>query len=207
MAHGTFDATHNKIVESGFEMFLENGYERTNLRDLCARAGITTGSLYRHFESKEALFSHLVQPAVDEITAIFEKSEPLCREAVESGNLRKLWTIMDADRLLDYMYRNFDALKLLLKCSAGTRYSSFLNDVVNMEADISIRSLRAAKEHGLISDMCELPSEMEMHLICHAYVSSVFEAVLHDLDRDEMEHYTRTIMTFFTSGAYSVLGI
>ena len=205
MARGTFDATQKKIVESGLAMFLENGYERTNLRDLCARAGITTGSLYRDFESKAALFSYLVQPAVDEIRGIFAASESLCREAVESGNLRGLWTIMDADRLLDYMYRNFDALKLLLMCSDGTKYSGFLNDVVNLEADISLRSLRAAKERGLIR--AELPSETEMHLICHAYVSSVFEAVLHDLGRDEMEHYTRTIMTFFTAGSCSVLGI
>ena len=205
MARGTFDATQKKIVESGLAMFLENGYERTNLRDLCARAGITTGSLYRHFESKEALFSYLVQPAVDEIRGIFAASESLCREAVESGNLRELWTIMDADRLLDYMYRNFDALKLLLMCSDGTKYSGFLNDVVNLEADISLRSLRAAKERGLIS--ADLPSETEMHLICHAYVSSVFEAVLHDLARDEMEHYTRTIMAFFMAGSCSVLGI
>jgi AcrR family transcriptional regulator len=44
------------------KMFLENGFERTNLRDLCAEAGITTGSFYRHFTSKEDIFSYFVQP-------------------------------------------------------------------------------------------------------------------------------------------------
>ena len=113
--------------------------------------------------------------------------------------------IMDAERLLDYMYRNFDALKLLLKCSDGTKYSDFLNDVVCMEADISLRSLNAARERGFLS--AEIPSEPEMHMICHAYVSSVFEAVLHDLSRDVMENYIHTIVKFFTAGAYEVLGL
>ena len=142
MAHGTFENTHQRILESGKKMFLENGFERTNLRDLCARAGITTGSFYRHFESKEDLFSFFVNPAVEEMKKIFADAEPVCREAVENGEIRRLWMIMDAGRLLEYIYRNFDGLKLLLKCSDGTKYSDFLNDVVWMETDIFKRALR-----------------------------------------------------------------
>lgn len=205
MAHGTYEETHKKIVVSGMKLFLENGFERTNLRDLCAQAGITTGSFYRHFESKEDIFASFVQPAVDEIKKDFADAEPICREAIEAGDIRKLWMIMDANRLLDYIYRNFDALQLLLKCSDGTKYSDFLNDVVSMEADISMRSLRLAKERGFLP--AELPSETEMHMICHAYISSLFEAVLHNLSREEMERYIQTIVKFFTAGAYQVLGL
>ena len=205
MARGTYDDTQRRILDSGLKMFLKNGFERTNLRDLCADAGITTGSFYRHFASKEDLFSYFVEPAVDEIKRDFADAEPLCREAVESGNVRRLWMIMDANRLLDYIYRNFDRLKLLLKCADGTKYSDFLNDVVCMETDISLRSLRMAKALGHITE--ELPSEPEMHLLCHAYISSVFEAVLHDLSREDMEKYIHTIVTFFTAGAYQLLGL
>lgn len=205
MPHGTFDATHQRILESGMKMFLEKGFERTNLRDLCAQAGITTGSFYRHFESKEELFSFFAQPAVDEIQKIFADAEPVCREAVETGDIRRLWMIMDAEGLLDYIYRNFNALKLLLKCSDGTKYCDFLNDVVCMETDISLRSLILARDSGCLPG--ELPSEPEMHMICHAYVSSVFEAVLHDLSRDVMESYIHTIVRFFRAGAYEVLGL
>ena len=205
MARGTYEDTHQRILASGMKMFLENGFERTNLRELCAEAGVTTGSFYRHFESKEDIFSYFVQPTVDEIKKDFTDAEPLCREAVEAGDVRRLWLIMDAERLLDYIYRNFDALKLLLKCSDGTKYSDFLNDVVCMETDITLRSLGFAKERGLIA--VELPSETEMHLICHAYISSVLEAVLHDLSRNAMEKYIHTIVNFFMAGAYKVLGL
>ena len=55
MAVGTYETTHEKILESGKQLFLKNGYERTNLRELCKGAGITTGAYYRHFEDKAAL--------------------------------------------------------------------------------------------------------------------------------------------------------
>ena len=205
MAHGTYQDTHQKILASGLKMFLEKGFERTNLRDLCADAGITTGSFYRHFESKEDIFAYFVQPAVDEIMKDFADAEPLCREAVERGDIKSLWTIMDAGRLLDYIYRNFDALKLLLKGSDGTPYSDFLNDVVSKETDISLRALHLAKERGYIP--AEIPSEPEMHMVCHAYISSVFEAVLHDLSREDMNKYIHTIVQFFTAGSYQILGL
>ncbi len=205
MAHGTYEDTHRKILESGMKMFLEQGFERTNLRDLCAGAGITTGSFYRHFQSKEDLFSWFVQPAVDELRQDFSDAEQVCREVVDSGNVRGLWKIMGADRLLDYVYRNFSSLKLLLKCSEGTKYSGFLNEAVRLEADITLRSFRRAKERGDIPG--ELPSEMEMHIISHAYLSSIFEAVLHDLNREDMEKYLHTIVDFFTAGSFYILGL
>lgn len=205
MAHGTYDDTHQRILDSGLKMFLANGYERTNLRDLCADAGITTGSFYRHFTGKEDLFSFFVQPAVDEIGKLFIDSESKCRDAVQAGDIRSLWKVVNVDDILDCIYRNFDRLKLLLRCADGTKNNSFLNDVVSMEADISLRSLRAAKDIGYLH--AELPSDMEMHMICHAYISSVFEAVLHDLSRREMDKYVSTIVEFFTAGSYRILGL
>ena len=205
VAHGTYDDTHQRIFDSGMKMFLANGYERTNLRDLCADAGITTGSFYRHFTGKEDLFSFFVQPAVDEINKLFEDCELRCREAVKTGDARNLWNLVEVKEILDYIYRHFDRLKLLLKCADGTKYSGFLNEVVCMEADISLQSLREAKAHGLLS--ANLPSEIEMHMICHAYISSLFEAVLHDLNREDMEKYVCTIVDFFTAGAYKILGL
>ena len=81
-----------------------------------------------------------MQSAVDETMQVSADSEPLCREAAASGDIRRLWRIMDAEGLVDYVYRNFDALKLLLKCFDGTPCSDFLNGVVSRETDLSFRA-------------------------------------------------------------------
>ena len=84
MASGTYEATHTRILESGKEMFLLNGYERTNLRDLCGEAGVTTGAFYRHFRDKEALFSALVEPAVKSIQDTYETAADECFHCLET---------------------------------------------------------------------------------------------------------------------------
>ena len=205
MARGTYDDTQRKLLESAMRMFMEYGYERTNLRDLCAEAGITTGSLYRHFDSKEALFAFLVQPAVDEIRELFAYSEAACDQALSENRVLDLWNIVSAESLVELIYRHFDRLKLLLKCADGTPYSNFVNDVVCMETDISLKALTAAKYKGLIK--AGLPSEDEMHMICHAYISSLFESVMHDYSREDMLRYIHTILAFFSGGAKALLNL
>ena len=56
-----------RILESAKEAFLERGYAGAQLKDICRRAGVTTGALYKRYQGKEDLFSALVQDAVREL--------------------------------------------------------------------------------------------------------------------------------------------
>lgn len=62
-----YDLTHKKIIDSGKVNFLNDGYERANLRKICKDAGVTTGAFYRHFNDKEDLFISLVDPLANEL--------------------------------------------------------------------------------------------------------------------------------------------
>jgi len=52
--------TKNKILDEALVMFAENGYKGTNLRDLAARLGLSKSALYKHYESKEAIWNALL---------------------------------------------------------------------------------------------------------------------------------------------------
>ena len=93
MAVGTYETTHEKILESGKQLFLKNGYERTNLRELCKGAGITTGAYYRHFEDKAALFSALVEPAVEGIRKRYDAAGERCFDYISVDNMTDLWNV------------------------------------------------------------------------------------------------------------------
>ena len=205
MARGIYADTHERIVASAMKMFLENGFERTNLRDLSAEAGITTGAFYRHFASKEDVFSSLVESAVTDLKQMFADGEAACRTALETGNVGAIWNTPDVESLVDFIYRHFDQLKLLLKCADGTPYSDFVNDVVTIETQATIKTLNLARERGLIPG--KIPAEPEMHMICHAYISCLFEAVMHDFTKEEMLTYVRTIRAFFMGGSKEILGL
>ena len=122
-----------------------------------------------------------------------------------SNRILDLWNIVGAESLVDLIYRHFEPLKLLLQCADGTPYSTFVHDVVCMETDLSLKALTAAKAKGLI--LAELPSEDEMHMICHAYISSLFESVMHDYSKEDMLRYIHTIIAFFSGGAKALLNL
>ena len=48
--------TKEKILEAALEIFARDGYAETNIKDIAEAVGIVKSALYRHFESKEAIF-------------------------------------------------------------------------------------------------------------------------------------------------------
>lgn len=56
--------TEVRLLDAAFELFLDQGYHGTSMRQVAARAGITPGAIYNHFESKEALFLALLTERV-----------------------------------------------------------------------------------------------------------------------------------------------
>lgn len=52
--------THQVIMESAYDLFLEHGYAATSMRQIAERAGLALGGIYNHFINKEAIFSELI---------------------------------------------------------------------------------------------------------------------------------------------------
>lgn len=53
------DATRERILDVATELFNEQGYERTSLRQISERLGVTKAALYYHFKSKEDILLEL----------------------------------------------------------------------------------------------------------------------------------------------------
>jgi AcrR family transcriptional regulator len=51
----------NEILAAAFEEFVLAGYAATRLEDVAARAGVTKGTIYFHFQNKENVFVQMVQ--------------------------------------------------------------------------------------------------------------------------------------------------
>jgi AcrR family transcriptional regulator len=70
--------TRQRAIGVALELFAAQGYEKTSLREIADRLGITKAALYYHFASKEALLGaimdNLVAP-IDELVA-WSESQP-----------------------------------------------------------------------------------------------------------------------------------
>ena len=60
--------TKERILDAALEMFSQNGYAGTNIRELSASLGLVKSGVYKHFESKEAIWNALL----DEMAAYYE---------------------------------------------------------------------------------------------------------------------------------------
>jgi AcrR family transcriptional regulator len=58
------DARPAEIVDAALEVFAERGFSAARLYDVAARAGISKGTLYLYFPSKEELFKAVVRQAL-----------------------------------------------------------------------------------------------------------------------------------------------
>lgn len=55
------------ILSTAAEMFADRGFAATTMRSIAARVGVLSGSLYHHFESKEAIADELISTYMDEL--------------------------------------------------------------------------------------------------------------------------------------------
>ncbi len=68
-------ATKERIMRASFKLFLENGYENTQIRQIAEESQAVTGSIYHFFRNKEDIFRALIRP-------IFTKQIEICQNAV-----------------------------------------------------------------------------------------------------------------------------
>ena len=54
------ERTRQAVLQAAYELFLENGYAATSVRQIAERAGLALGGIYNHFDNKEAIFSELI---------------------------------------------------------------------------------------------------------------------------------------------------
>ncbi|BAL26066.1 TetR/AcrR family transcriptional regulator [Azoarcus sp. KH32C] len=58
------EARPQELTSAALALFVEKGFAATKLDDVAARAGVSKGTLYLYFDSKEALFKAVIQEGV-----------------------------------------------------------------------------------------------------------------------------------------------
>lgn len=197
--------TYQKIIPAAKEEFLEKGFEQASMRTIAARVGMSAAGLYRHFADKEDLFSVLVEPGMQAMEEWYQAHKMRDYQLLDHNKLDSMWNNhAEAAMITEVVYPHFDAFKLLICCSEGTRYACYLHELVVLEQKETLAFLDAARERGVpVKDI----SPDELHLLLSAYVSALFEVVVHDFPLQDAEHYLNTFQQFFYPGWRAVLGL
>lgn len=67
------DARPSELTSAALDLFVEKGFAATRLDDVAAQAGVSKGTLYLYFDSKEALFKAVIEDAIVPVLAAAEQ--------------------------------------------------------------------------------------------------------------------------------------
>lgn len=63
------EARPTELTAAALSLFVDKGFAATRLEDVAARAGVSKGTLYLYFDSKEALFKAVIQEGILPVVA------------------------------------------------------------------------------------------------------------------------------------------
>jgi AcrR family transcriptional regulator len=63
------EARPSELTAAALGLFVEKGYTATRLEEVALRAGVSKGTLYLYFDSKEALFKAVIQEGIVPVVA------------------------------------------------------------------------------------------------------------------------------------------
>ncbi|MEE1797905.1 TetR/AcrR family transcriptional regulator [Streptomyces sp. NPDC101062] len=115
--------TRQRIQDVALELFAEQGYEKTSLREIAERLDVTKAALYYHFKTKEdilvSLFQDLTRP-IDELIA-WGQDQPHTLESKKEILHRYSAALASAAPLFRFMQENQATVREL---SVGESFKS-----------------------------------------------------------------------------------
>ncbi len=135
MRQETVGVTEN-LLKSATEEFLEKGFMKASLRNISAKSGVSTNSIYTRFKDKEGLFSTIVKETADGLMEIYLES---IQKVTHSPDLNQANYEGEegTDFVLDYIYQHFTEFKLIFCCSTGSQYEHFLDELGKLKNPIT----------------------------------------------------------------------
>ena len=76
--------TKEKIFQAAKSILQRSGYESLSIKNICEEAGVSNGSFYHHFKTKDDLLSYYIenQPTVDPELLDIPKDKEAAKEAI-----------------------------------------------------------------------------------------------------------------------------
>ena len=195
MKQGVEYEKRERLIEAAKVEFQEKGYNKASLRNICARAGVTTGALYFFFEGKADLFAEIVNGPIEGMKAMLVKHFQEDRAYMEQHT--SIAEIdMDhsdlSDMLVEYIYRNYDSFMLLITASENTVYENCVDDFVQL-----IESSLPIMLSGMPGYSCD---PYLSHWMSHISVDAFVHIIQHERDVNEAKRKLRTILNYLIRG-------
>jgi len=199
------EARPQELLAAALNLFVERGFAATRLDDVAKAAGVSKGTLYLYFSSKEDLFKAVVR---ESIVPLIGEAEGMIDEYT-GGTAQLFREVMTSwwEKVGDTKLSGLPKLMMAEACNFPELASFYQEEVVNRGENLIASMLRRGMERGEIrrvdleidarlliapmimmmmwkhsSDVCHVPPEK-----LHTYLQHYIEMALHGLLIEKME--------------------
>jgi len=106
--HARRGDTRARIQQVALELFAEHGYERTSLREIAERLGVTKAALYYHFKSKEDIVRSFAEDYFARLDALIAwgSDQPTNQQTAKELLEGYIAIVMESGEVFRFLERN-----------------------------------------------------------------------------------------------------
>lgn len=111
-----------KLIEIGKKEFLNNGYEKTSMRNISKQCNVSTGAIYFFFKNKEDFFKSIVDETANHLKSLIIKhtKSEINEESTSAENEKEF---------INYLHKRKVEATILLEKSKGSYYENYKQEL------------------------------------------------------------------------------
>jgi AcrR family transcriptional regulator len=187
-----------ELLRAAEAVFVEHGLTAAKVEDITARAGVSKGAFYLHFEGKEDCFRQIVEAFLAKLGACLDLAPPsgpgLTPEVF--ADMFEQWRAHDLE-ILEFCWQNRGLMRLLFTGGGGFPFAYLMDEFAERQGEQTkamARHLVAARIYR-----ADVDPELVPALIAGAYERMIREMIKQPR-RPDIEAWARQIQVLFMRG-------
>ena len=174
-----------QILDVSLSLFLEKGYDNTSISDILSNLNIARGTLYYHFESKEAIMDEIIERSIKSVIEeakgiVFREGLPVHEKMFTLFSSTSMRRLSGRELMIDYLNQPQNAL-LHEKINR-----SFIQKIVPILGDI----IKEGVEEGTFINAYPYESAEMILVIIIGFMDVYYEK----MDENDIKHRTESLL-------------
>ena len=200
--------TIEKLLKSAKKEFIEKGYMKASLRNICKDAGVTTGALYFFFQDKEDLFAKVVGRPLQELRSVLESHmlEEISelKDYVPGRTIDLEEDMQAAAQIVKLLFKYKEEYELLITKSQGSQFEHIIDEVAD---DLNKHYLELFAGMKGYSSKRQMTNEDKfvVHWMAHDQVEAFIHLLTHCKTEKEALKQLKGMFGYIIGGWFGVL--
>ena len=174
-----------QILDISFSLFLEKGYDNTSISDILSKLDIARGTLYYHFESKEAIMDAIIERSAKKIveeaqSIVLKKELPVYEKIFALFSSTSMKRLSGGNLMIDYMNQPQNAL------FHEKSNISFIQKITPILGDI----IKEGMEEGIFHNAFPYESAELILVMIIGFIDVHYE----NMDKKDLERRTESLL-------------